>query len=91
MTSCCALRPRTEVVSLATRQGWTLAWAESRQALFRKLFKPVRATALLAYYDHPAVRAVVVGALPVTTVPAKDLVRPKAARAEVAAAREVAK
>ena len=48
-------------LSLATRQKWTRAWAESRYALFRKLMKPVRATALLAYNDHPNVRSVLVG------------------------------
>lgn len=53
-----------------TRQKWTLAWAESSQPLFRKLMKPVRATALLAYHDHPDVRA---GAK--TIVPASSLVR----------------
>lgn len=45
---------------LETRRAWTARWAEGRIALLRKLFKPVRATALLAYYDHPAVRAALV-------------------------------
>lgn len=52
------------------RHHWTLAWAESSQPLFRKLMKPVRATALLAYHDHPAVRASAQ-----TMVPATSLVR----------------
>lgn len=42
---------------LETRRAWTEAWAESRHPPLRKLFKPVRATALLAYHDHPRVRA----------------------------------
>ena len=42
-------------LSLETRRTWSLAWAESRYALLRKLFKPVRAIALLAYHDHPRV------------------------------------
>jgi len=42
---------------LETRRKWTLAWAEGRIALLRQLFKPVRATALLAYYDHDSVKA----------------------------------
>jgi uncharacterized protein (TIRG00374 family) len=42
-------------VPLASRRRWTLQWAENRIALLRQLFKPVRATALLAYYDHEAV------------------------------------
>lgn len=58
---------------LETRRAWTLAWAENRYALLRKLFKPVRATALLAYFDHPAMRASLIG------VPAKQLVRKKQA------------
>jgi glycosyltransferase 2 family protein len=41
---------------LEKRRAWTTAWAESRWPLFRKLMKPVRATALLAYHDHAAVR-----------------------------------
>jgi uncharacterized protein (TIRG00374 family) len=43
-------------LSLETRRRWTSAWAENRIALLRKLFKPVRVTALLAYYDHDAVK-----------------------------------
>lgn len=38
---------------LEVRRKWTLAWADGRYALLRKLFKPLRATALLAYYDQP--------------------------------------
>jgi glycosyltransferase 2 family protein len=43
-------------LSLETRRRWTLRWAEGRIALLRQLFKPVRATALLAYYDFETVR-----------------------------------
>lgn len=71
-------------VPLAARQRWTLKWAEGRIALLRQLFKPVRATALLAYYDHPAVsrRLLAEG-----TIPAASLVREKpAAHAEPAEA-----
>ncbi|MBX3210781.1 MAG: flippase-like domain-containing protein [Labilithrix sp.] len=64
-------------LSLDTRRAWTLSWAESRYGLLRKLFKPVRATALLAYYDHPAMRAAVV-------VPARQLARKKGAAAPAA-------
>jgi uncharacterized protein (TIRG00374 family) len=38
-------------LSLDTRQRWTSAWADSPYALLRKLFKPLRATALLAHYE----------------------------------------
>ena len=60
-------------LSLDKRRTWTLAWAENRQGLFRKLFKPVRATALLAYYDHPSVRASVIRGGP-TLIPGNALV-----------------
>ncbi len=43
-------------VPLAARRAWTQRWAEGRIALVRQLFKPVRATALLAYYDHSDVK-----------------------------------
>lgn len=49
-------------LSLEKRRAWTLDWAENRIGLLRKLFKPVRATALLAYYDHPTMRTQLVGA-----------------------------
>lgn len=38
---------------LEVRRQWTYAWADGRHALLRKLFKPLRATAFLAYYDQP--------------------------------------
>jgi hypothetical protein len=63
-------------VPLAARQRWTLKWAEGRIALLRQLFKPVRATALLAYYDHPAVSRPL---LAEHVVPAATLVREKPA------------
>jgi uncharacterized protein (TIRG00374 family) len=40
-------------LSLEDRQAWTAAWSNSGVAVFRRLLKPVRALALLAYYDHP--------------------------------------
>jgi len=49
-------------VPLPARRAWTKKWAEGRVALVRQLFKPVRAIALLAYYDHPAVRDQLLGA-----------------------------
>lgn len=58
-------------VPLEQRRAWTAKWAESRIALLRQLFKPVRATALLAFYDHDAVKR----ALLETPVPATSLVR----------------
>jgi len=64
-------------LSLATRRRWTNAWAENRYALFRKLLKPVRATALMAYNDHPLVRTRLVGQQ--VLVPARALVRPSIA------------
>ena len=42
---------------LERRRSWTRAWAGGRVVLLRRLMKPVQATALLAYYDHPANRA----------------------------------
>jgi len=70
-------------VPLAARRKWTMQWAEGRIALVRQLFKPVRATALLAYYDHEAVR----GPLLAAPIAASSLVRAPAteepARAEV--------
>jgi uncharacterized protein (TIRG00374 family) len=43
---------------LSTRRAWTLAWSDSRYSIFRKLFKPLRATALLAYHEQPGERMV---------------------------------
>jgi glycosyltransferase 2 family protein len=40
-------------LSLDDRQAWTAAWSNSGVAVLRRLLKPVRALALLAYYDHP--------------------------------------
>jgi hypothetical protein len=62
-------------VPLEARRRWTLRWAEGRIALVRQLFKPVRAIGLLAYYDHPAVRAEL---LAPDVVPAATLVRASA-------------
>lgn len=67
-------------VPLEVRKRWTLKWAEGPIALVRQLFKPVRATALLAYYDHDDVkRALLAPAL----VPVSSLAR--GAQAEPAA------
>jgi uncharacterized protein (TIRG00374 family) len=43
-------------LSPETRRRWTRQWADGRLVLARRLMKPVRATALLGYYDHPALR-----------------------------------
>jgi hypothetical protein len=59
-------------VPLEARKRWTLKWAEGPIALVRQLFKPVRATALLAYYDHDAVKQAL---LAPAVVPASSLVR----------------
>lgn len=59
---------------LARRRAWMLRWAEGRIALLRQLFKPVRATALLAYYDHDDVKRELLGGM----VPAASLVRARA-------------
>jgi hypothetical protein len=45
-----------ESLPLNRRRVWTMRWAESRITLLRRLFKPLSATALLAYYDDPAVQ-----------------------------------
>lgn len=74
-------------IPFEARREWTLAWAESRYGLLRKLFKPIRATALLAYYDHPAVKSVLIGAPQPSAdepIPEKHLVRSKPARAAAA-------
>lgn len=65
-------------IPLPARQQWTMRWAENRIALFRQLFKPVRATALLAYYDHDAVKTELLAA---DVVPARSLVRREEATA----------
>lgn len=62
-------------VPLAARQAWTLQWAENRIALLRQLFKPVRATALLAYYDHDAVKLQLLGAGAAPAVAASPVAR----------------
>jgi hypothetical protein len=41
---------------LDRRRVWSRLWAESRITLLRRLFKPLGAPALLAYYDDPAVQ-----------------------------------
>jgi uncharacterized protein (TIRG00374 family) len=41
----------------ATRRAWFERWAYGSVPLARQLFRPVRSTALLAYYEHPAARA----------------------------------
>jgi len=61
---------------LARRRAWTMSWAEGRITLLRQLFKPVRATALLAYYDHDAVKRRLLGATEI--VPAAGLIRDRA-------------
>ncbi len=68
-------------VSLEARRVWTKRWAEGRFALVRQLFKPVRATALLAYYDHEDVKRKL---LTDAVLPATSLVRSAPATAEVA-------
>jgi len=39
------------------RRAWFERWAYGRLALGRQLFRPVRSTALLAYYERPEARA----------------------------------
>ena len=39
------------------RRAWFERWAYGKFALGRQLFRPVRSTALLAYYEQPAARA----------------------------------
>lgn len=76
-------------LSLETRRKWTHAWAQSRYALLRQLFRPVRGIALLAYYEHPKVRAALLEEEAVV-VPASDLARPAGkARARSPAPAEV--
>jgi uncharacterized protein (TIRG00374 family) len=52
-TRVCRLRGYCDL-PLDQRRSWTKAWAGGKIVLFRRLMKPVQATALLAYYDHPA-------------------------------------
>lgn len=44
-------------VPLTARKRWTEAWAYGRFALLRALFRAPRSLALVAYYEHHAVRA----------------------------------
>lgn len=67
-------------LSLETRRRWTNAWADSPYSLFRKLMKPIRAPALLAYNDHPRVRVRLVGERERVLVPSTSLVRGPASR-----------
>jgi uncharacterized protein (TIRG00374 family) len=46
-------------LSPGPRQAWFEAWAYGRWALGRQLFRAVRSTALLAWYETPAARAAV--------------------------------
>ncbi len=73
-------------LSLETRVRWTSRWAAGSVGLLRKLFKPVRATALLAYYEHPAVRALLVGS---SLVDASELTRGRNERPDTIPATEV--
>lgn len=72
-------------VPLDARRAWTRRWAEGRIALLRQLFKPVRAIALLAYYDHAAVKRALLGE---RVVSAAALVRAPAVDEPAAAGRE---
>ena len=53
------VRRRRRFVSLPadTRVAYLDAWTESRLAPFRNFVKLIRGCALLAYFDHPLVRA----------------------------------
>ena len=48
---------RFEALELEARRAWVERWAYGSFSLARQLFRGVRSTALLAYYDHPVVRA----------------------------------
>lgn len=72
-------------LSLATRRAWTMRWAQGRIALLRQLFKPVRAIALLAYYDHDEVKRELLA--PPAALPAASLVRDRAASSDHVGAR----
>ena len=65
-------------VPIEARRAWTKRWAENRVTLFRQLFKPVRATGLLAYYDHEAVKKTLLAEL----VPSSRLVRTESRSAD---------
>lgn len=69
-------------LSLDTRRAWVDAWSNNRYAIFRKLMKPIRATALLAYYDHEAVREARLGARPALST--RNIVRRKERKAAAA-------
>jgi hypothetical protein len=43
-------------LSLETRRAWTRRWMDGRFSLLRQLFKPIRVTALLGYYENRAVQ-----------------------------------
>jgi glycosyltransferase 2 family protein len=48
---------RFEALERSARRAWAERWAYGSLSLARQLFRGVRSTALLAYYDHPLVRA----------------------------------
>ena len=48
---------RFEALELEARRAWVERWAFGSFSLARQLFRGVRSTALLAYYDHALVRA----------------------------------
>jgi hypothetical protein len=48
---------RFETLEIEERRAWVERWAYGRFSLSRQLFRGVRTTALLSYYDHPLVRA----------------------------------
>ncbi|MBX3192509.1 MAG: flippase-like domain-containing protein [Labilithrix sp.] len=75
-------------LSLETRRAWVKAWSESRYALFRKLMKPVKGIALLAYHDHPELRGALLGE---NVVPVTKVARVAKAKAEEATAEAEAK
>jgi hypothetical protein len=48
---------RFEALERGARRAWAERWAYGSFSLARQLFRGVRSTALLGYYDHPLVRA----------------------------------
>jgi hypothetical protein len=62
---------RLEKLDADVRRSWIESWAYGSFALGRQLFRGVRSTALLAYYEHPDVRALM---LPPRAEPAASLV-----------------
>lgn len=48
---------RLETLDSEVRRRWVERWAYGSFALGRQLFRGVRSTALLAYYEHPEIRA----------------------------------